>query len=251
VEVTLVIPAHNEEARLPQTVGVYSEALRRRHGERFEIIVVANGCSDHTADVVRKLALINPKVKLVDIPEPIGKGGAVVEGFRRATGGRVLFADADAATSPDSLMDLADQLDEHDVAIGSRRLRQSTITGKQPPLRRVFGHAFALAVRLTFGMPYRDTQCGAKAFRLPVAQKLSSLVTERRWMFDVDLLLAARALGLDVVERPVVWHDGAGSKLRVIPTVREVAVSLVRLRSRWSRASDLAGLTSPEMTKAR
>lgn len=234
MNVSLVIPAHNEQARLASTLDLYVRALYRSFGESFEVIVVANGCSDRTAEVARNWDPTSGKVVVVDIPEAIGKGGAVIEGFQQAKGERVIFADADAATRPESLIELLEHLDHHDVVIGSRRLPNSVITGKQPLLRRLFGHAFVTVVRLSFGLPFQDTQCGAKAFRTQAAKELSLVVTERRWVFDVDLLLAARAMGFDIIEHPVVWHDQAGSQLRIIPTIREVMSSILRLRRRWA-----------------
>lgn len=250
MNVSLVIPAHNEQSRLPATLDLYVRAFEKHWGQSFEVIVVANGCTDRTADVARAWGPSGGRVRVVDVPEAIGKGGAVIEGFRHAVGERIIFADADAATRPESLIELLNLLDEHDVAIGSRRLPDSVITGKQPLLRRLFGHSFATVVRQSFGLPFRDTQCGAKAFRQAAARSLSFVVTERRWVFDVDLLLAARAIGFDIVEHPVVWHDQAGSRLRIIPTIRDVASSLLRLRRRWADPSRVlsASLTLKEDT---
>jgi hypothetical protein len=154
----------------------------------------------------------------------------VVEGFRQARGARVLFADADAATPPASLLELLAQLEHADIAIGSRRLSESVILQRQPLPRRIFGHLFAGTVRTLFGMPYRDTQCGAKAFRLAAARRLATVVTERRWAFDVELLLWARTFNFRVIEHPVTWADGAGSKLRITKTLTEVVQSLWRLQ---------------------
>ena len=156
----MVIPAYNEEGRLPGTLSAYGEAMRRRSKSGFEIIVVANGCVDGTVRVAAEA--VSPQVRVLEIKEPVGKGGAVPEGFRRADGEGVLFADADGATAPESLLKLLDGLDRSHVVIGSRRLN-SIITQRQPLARRIFGMMFAKAVRLLFGTPFKDTQCGAKA----------------------------------------------------------------------------------------
>ena len=111
-----------------------------------------------------------------------GKGGAVLEGFRRARGRYVAFTDADAATAAESLVELVRGLRTHDVVIGSRRSpRRSIITRAQPPARRLLGHLFAGVARVLLRLPYRDTQCGAKAFRAEAAQILAELVREQFW----------------------------------------------------------------------
>jgi glycosyltransferase involved in cell wall biosynthesis len=235
VRLSLVIPAHNEEHRLGTTLSLYAGALQATYGAAFEIIVVANGCSDRTAEVARSFEPLQGRIRVIDIAEPIGKGRAVVAGLRAAHGAHILFADADAATSPESLLALADGLDSADVVIGSRWLPDSVITKPQPLKRRAFSRLFNAAVVGLFGLPFADTQCGAKAFRRPAAKQLAAVVRESRWTFDVDLLLWARFLGLRVVEMPVTWADQPGSHLAVGATAREVAASLLHMKLRSLR----------------
>ena len=230
--VTLIIPAYNEAQRLPATLTLYGDALTRKYGAHFELLVVCNGCVDDTAAVARGFESLYPQVRVEVIEEAVGKGGAVLAGFRLARGQTVAFADADAATSPATLLALFDELTDHEVVIGSRRMRQSVITVPQPLPRRFFGWGFASAVRALFGMQFVDTQCGAKAFHRQAAQNLAEVVTEHRWAFDVDLLLRARDLGLKVAERPVEWADREGSQLRAGSTFVQVIGSLWRLKTR-------------------
>jgi glycosyltransferase involved in cell wall biosynthesis len=232
MEISLIIPAYNEAQRLPATLALYGKALEERYGEQFEMIVVANGCRDTTVEVALAAAVTQPQITVVDIPAAVGKGGAVLEGFRRARGERVLFADADAATTPESLFNLLNHLDRHDVVIGSRHMPTSTITVTQPLQRRIFSRLFAACVWLLFGLSFYDTQCGAKAFRRDAAKRLAELTQETRWAFDVDLLLCAQALAFNVAEQPVVWTDRAGSQLHVGSTIREVVKSLWRMKRR-------------------
>jgi hypothetical protein len=98
-------------------------------------------------------------------------------------------------------------LERSDIAIGSRRLKSSTITLAQAPSRRLLGFVFARTARFLFGMPFKDTQCGAKALRAEAARRLCGVVSETRWTFDLDLLLCARRLGLAISEHPVTWAD--------------------------------------------
>jgi dolichyl-phosphate beta-glucosyltransferase len=229
IDTTLVIPAYNEEHRLGRTLDLYWHAMRTR-GLPFEIIVVANGCQDATAMLARAMRQQMPEIHVVEISQAIGKGKAVLSGFQRASGNKVIFADADAATSANSLIALLDALDEYDVAIGSRRLPQSAILTPQPLSRRLLGSLFAATVRILFPLPFADTQCGAKAFRRDVARHLTSTVEESGWVFDVDLLLNAHAYGARIKEVPVVWRDVAGSKVRVMSTAVEVLAAFWRLK---------------------
>ena len=230
IELSLVIPAHNEQHRLELTLDRYAVALHERYGNAFEIIVIVNGSRDRTAQVAVDLARIHPQIRVFNIPEAVGKGGAVLTGLAEARGARIVFADADGSTDAPSLLALADALDAHNVAIGSRRLPGSVIATPQPVGRRLLGRAFNLAVRLLFDLPYRDTQCGAKAFRAEAACLLSGVVDETGWAFDVNLLLAAEALGLDIAEIPVTWADRPGSRLKIALTLREVGRAFWRLR---------------------
>jgi glycosyltransferase involved in cell wall biosynthesis len=228
MRLSLIIPAHNEANRITPTLSNYDRHLRERYGNEFEIIVVANGCTDTTVQTTLAFSASHPQIRVIDIKQPIGKGGAVVEGFRAAQGQRIAFADADGATAPSSLLALIKQLDHHDIAIGSRRLPESVVSTRQPWLRRMFSAVFAMLVYILFGLPYHDTQCGAKAFRRAAALQLAKVVTETRWVFDVDLLLSAEALHLSIAEIPIEWTDKAGSHLRLLSTSYEV------WRSFWS-----------------
>jgi glycosyltransferase involved in cell wall biosynthesis len=250
MRLSLIIPAHNEEARIIPTLQQYEQHLREHYGGDFEIIVVANGCTDNTAQTALDIAKTDPQIKVIDIGQPIGKGGAILQGFREAQGQRIAFADADGATDPESLLALIKQLDYNDVVIGSRRLPNSVITIKQPWLRRAVSAIFAMVVYLLFGLRYHDTQCGAKAFRRSAALQLAKVVNEQRWVFDVDLLLSAEALNLSVAECPIVWTDKAGSHLRLLSTGQEVLRSfwsLWRRQRQWSNQSArLAALPQPD-----
>jgi hypothetical protein len=147
-------------------------------------------------------------------------------------GAAVAFADADGATSPESLIMLLGALERSDIAIGSRRLKSSTITLAQAPSRRLLGFVFARTARFLFGMPFKDTQCGAKALRAEAARRLCGVVSETRWTFDLDLLLCARRLGLAISEHPVTWADRGGSRLRYASTTWEVLQAFWTMKHR-------------------
>ncbi len=230
IAATLIIPAYNEAERFLPALEAYAEAFRARYGQHYELLIVCNGCRDNTVELARAFAARHSQVRVLVIKAAVGKGGAVLEGFRHATGALVGFADADGATTPQSLLSLYDRMPGHDGVIGSRHLRSSVITSPQPLTRRIYSWGFGLLVRGLFQLPYADTQCGAKVFTQAAARELAQVVGERRWAFDVDLLLRAQQRSFDILEAPVVWADKEGSKLKVFSTIREVAVSLARLK---------------------
>ncbi len=233
---SVIIPAYNEAQRLPKTLCRYLSYLHTAHVARqCEVIVVANGCHDATVDCTRSFQHGYPLLRVIDIPAAIGKGGAVLAGWQQAQGQRVAFVDADGATPPETLAALFDRLDSYDMTIGSRRLPTSVIHQQQPALRRASGWLFGRVVQGLFGLPFADTQCGAKALRADALRRLLPLVQEQHWAFDVDLLLCARALDFSVSEVPVAWSDVSGSKLRMGRTAWEVLVSLYRLKKRHAQ----------------
>lgn len=229
LKASLIIPAHDEQDRIQATLERYHAALTFAFAA-FEIIVVANGCRDATVARARVTAERLRRIVVCDLAEPLGKGGAVLAGFGLARGERVAFADADGATSERSLVALLRALDDADVAVGSRKLRQSVIKRRQPLNRRVLSACFSTAVHALFDLDVRDTQCGAKAFRAATAQAVAPAVKEGGWAFDVDLLLTARRAGARIVEFPVEWADQPGSRLHVGPAAVDVSWSLWRIR---------------------
>ncbi len=257
MQASLIIPAHNEEDRLCSTLATYEKVMRERYGSDFEIVTVINGSSDNSTQLALEARAVSPQIKVVEVEDRVGKGGAVLEGFLRANSDRLAFADADGATAPRSLLELLTQLDRYDIVIGSRRLKDSVIVKRQPLVRRVFGWAFVRLVRLLFGLPFKDTQCGAKALRRAAALRLARVIRYTHWTFDLDLLLWANRFGFRFKEHPVEWADEKGSQLRYAMTTFEVLQTLWALKLQQyeplpeSGEPPLRGTeleTAPEMT---
>jgi glycosyltransferase involved in cell wall biosynthesis len=212
MRLSVVIPAHNEAARLESTLRSYAGVL----GDDAELLVVANGCSDGTAAVARRLAREHRSIQVIEIPEAVGKGGAVRAGLARATGTWVGFADADLATAGEELARLVQAATRADGAIASRWARGSTVIGRTP-LRTLASRSFALLVRSLFGLPFADTQCGAKIFhrRFLAGYLAEAQVTDLA--FDVELLLALSRAGARIEEVPTVWTAVPGSSTLASP----------------------------------
>ena len=222
----IVLPAHNEEHRIDRTLHRYRRALPVTD---IRLLVALDGCSDGTADIVRRHAGADRRVFLLEFPK-LGKGGVLGEALRVSDAPFVGFVDADGATPPGELVRLAEQVENGaDVAIASRRLPASVSPAHRSIARRITSAGFASSIRRLFGLPYADTQCGAKVLTRDAATQVVPLVSSRDFLFDVDLLLTAERLDLRVEEVPTVWVDQEGSKLDAMSDARRMAASAIRL----------------------
>jgi glycosyltransferase involved in cell wall biosynthesis len=221
----VVIPAHNEEHRIDRTLRAY-RSVCSSHNIRF--LVALDDCRDRTAEIVGAHAAEDPRVELHEY-QRLGKGGVIMETFRRSTAELVGFIDADCATPPTELLRLAEAAAQADGAIASRWHPAAILPAPRSLSRRLASASFAFWVRRLYGLPYRDTQCGAKVLRREVVEAVVPLLSSRDFLFDVDLLLVARALGFGIVEVPTIWIDREGSRLRVFSDSRQMVASSLRL----------------------
>jgi dolichyl-phosphate beta-glucosyltransferase len=205
---SIVIPAYNESARLPATLQSVLECIRARCWNA-EVIVVNDGSTDTTAEVVKSFARTAPEVRLLENPGNRGKGYSVRAGMLDARGQIVLFTDADLSAPIEEAEGLFAAIEQGaEIAIGSRWLDSSRQTERQPLYRQFFGRCFNAVTRAVMGLPFADTQCGLKAFTREAAQTVFRLQTIERWGFDPEILFIALRRGLRVAEVPVSWaHD--------------------------------------------
>jgi len=229
---SIVIPAYNESERLTVSLPKVLDYIERQ-GLQAEIIVVNDGSSDDTAGVVGRFALLHPEIRLLENPGNRGKGYSVRNGMLHATGDIMLFTDADLS-SPIYEADKLFEAIEHgaDVAIGSRWLRAELQTERQPWHRQLYGRLFNLALRITLGLNYRDTQCGFKAFTRTAAHTVFTRQRVERWGFDPELLFLANKFKLRTVEVPVEWaHD---HRSKISPVRDGIRMGLEMLSVRWN-----------------
>lgn len=201
-----------------------------RYGHDVEFLIVVNGSTDRTEDVVKSYALRYPQVRYVVEPGVVGKGGALMRGFVLAKGDLVGFVDADGSTPPEAFEDLVTHIGDAGVIIASRWRRGAKVSPKQPLLRRVASRVFNLLTRVLFGLHLTDTQCGAKLMRREALLQILPHLGITRWAFDVDLLFQMKRNGFKVVEIPTTWHDVAGSQVVVTSAAPEMFAALIRLR---------------------
>ena len=229
---SIVIPAYNEHRRIGETL---RRVLDYIHEQRWsaEVVVVNDGSRDDTADIISRFADENPEVRLVNNPGNQGKGFAVRNGMLNAHGQTLLFTDADLSSPLSEAAKLFAALDAGaDVAIGSRWLDPSLQFQRQPLKRRIYSRTFNLFLKIVLGLPFRDTQCGFKAFTRNAAEKIFPLQRIKRWGFDPEIIYIARKMKLKVIEVPVVWGHDERSTLH--PIKDGMNMGLDTLRVRWN-----------------
>lgn len=224
---SIIIPAFNEEQRLPTSL----HQLHERLGDELvaEVVVVDDGSDDATCEVVRQHMAEWPALRLVERPHA-GKGAAIRSGILAAEGEYILLADADFSMSADQIERFsATTLGDYDVAIGVREGEEAQRIG-EPVSRRIMSRTFNLFVRLALLPGFRDTQCGFKCLRLDVARDLALSQTREGWGFDVELLFIARKRGYVVREVPIVWQYVAGSRIHPLRDALMMVGDILRVR---------------------
>jgi dolichyl-phosphate beta-glucosyltransferase len=225
---SIVIPAYNEENRLPSTLKRVKQYIAESNWEFSEIIVVDDGSKDGTvsaAEMAGARVLRNPMNR--------GKGYSVAHGMLEARGEWALFSDADLSTPIEEIEKLwrAAEQEHAPVVIGSRAVDRSLVGVHQPVLREAAGRAFNVVMRLVTGLSFRDTQCGFKLFETSAAREIFERQTLERFGFDVELLYIAGQLGYRALEIPVKWNDVAGTKVSALSGIKAFADPF---RVRWN-----------------
>jgi glycosyltransferase involved in cell wall biosynthesis len=234
---SVIIPAYNEAARLEKTLRAVVDYLRQNRPEA-EVIVVDDGSSDQTAEIARQVFRHSGDLRtsVITYKSNLGKGRAVRLGLLAARGDVALFSDADLSTPITEESKLVEPIvnGEFDVTFGSRALDRSLIGVHQSWRREQGGRVFNLVVRLATGLPFWDTQCGFKAFRMSVCRPLIEAATIDRFGFDVELLYLAFRAGLNLKEIPVRWDHNEGSKITLFTDSFKMVneVGLIRQQAR-------------------
>ena len=236
---SIVIPAYNEEKRLPASLDKILQFVQPRPYEFIEVIVVDDGSRDGTAAAVQRYAETHPSVRLVQNPGNRGKGYAVRNGMLNANAEWILSTDADLS-SPIAELDKLCRAAENEnaaIAIGSRALDRSLIGVRQSAGREYAGKVFNLAMRSVTGLPFLDTQCGFKLYRADAAKTIFSKQQIDGFGFDVEDLFLARLFGFKVVEVPVRWDNVEGTKVSLLNGFDSVLdpfrVRLLQLRGKY------------------
>jgi len=233
-ELSIVIPAYNEEQRLPETLRRVRAYLEARRVEA-EVIVVDDGSRDRTAAVAEAWRKEFPGLRLLSNGRNRGKGYSVRHGMLEARGRVVLFTDADLSAPIDEADKLLAALGSYDVAIGSRAMDRGLIEVHQSPLRELAGVLFNWVVRLVTGLAFVDTQCGFKAFVRERARVLFEQQRIERFGFDPEILFLAKRHELRAVEIPVRWAHHPATKVHVVRDGLRMFGEVLLIRWNWVR----------------
>jgi glycosyltransferase involved in cell wall biosynthesis len=227
---SIVIPAYNECLRIEGTLKRVMSCVKER-GWDAEVLVVDDGSTDETTDIVQRWMETHERLRLVKNPGNRGKGYSVRNGLLQSAGDIVMFTDADLSAPIEEAERLIEAIDEGaDVAIGSRWLDKQRQTIHQPLYRRFFGRCFNWLTRRVMGLPFKDTQCGFKAFKRDAAQVIFRLQTIERWGFDPEILFIARKLKYSIVEVPVTWGHDERSRMSYLKDGMKMLEEMAEIR---------------------
>jgi dolichyl-phosphate beta-glucosyltransferase len=249
IDLSVIVPAYNESARLPamldETLAFLCARAEESPGFSFEVIIVDDGSSDSTAEVAHSYTqrYSAERVRLLRLVTNVGKGGAVRRGMLAARGERLLMADADAATVFADLEKLEHGMKVADVAVGSRtHLKGRGAAEGRSALRGFISTVFNFFVMFVAGVKgIRDTQCGFKLYTREAARVAFDGQQLKRWAFDVENLYRVQQNGMRVVEVPVQWTEVPGSKLSVVKATINMILDMLRMRICYSAGTWTVG----------
>jgi glycosyltransferase involved in cell wall biosynthesis len=236
---SIIIPAYNEENRLPSTLERLSQFLQKQPFAS-EIIVVENGSEDRTFEIAQQFAVGKQNVHVLR-SERRGKGLAIRQGVTAASGEYIFLCDADLSMPVEEISKfIPPQLPGVDIAIASREAPGS-VRYNEPYYRHFTGRVFNTLIRLLVLPRLQDTQCGFKCIRAQVARDIFSYQTLTGWAFDVELLYIARHRGYQIVEIPIHWYFNGDSKISIVRDSLRMFLDLLRIRR-----NALRGLYDPK-----
>ncbi len=232
---SVIIPAYNEQERIADSLYIIKDYLSAQN-YRSEIIVVDDGSSDLTMEIVKFIDIYGREIKeqdegtLLENIKNVGKGFSVARGMIKARGKVVLFSDADLSTPIEEVEKLLPYIDQgYSVVIGSRGLADSVVE-KKPFLRQIISNTLNIIVKLFAVSGIQDTQCGFKLYTRDAAQRIALLQRVYGFAFDIEHLYIARKLGLKIKEVPVKWDHKEGSKVDLVKESIRMILDMIKIR---------------------
>ena len=241
-KISIIIPAYNEEKRIGGCLQRVLSYCRDKNWD-FEIVVVVDGSSDKTADIVNSFHLIDSRISLVSLPTRLGKGGSIaVAALQSIIKEHMAYLDADLAADPSQLEQMIPHIEDHDIVIGSRLLRGDLPNIKRPFHRALFSFLYSKTFRVLFRIPIYDPQCGIKLFKSRILPNLLKNTTISGFAFDTDMIVTAYSLSLRVKEVPVEWVHGKSSTVNVLSEVQSMGLDLLSIwynyHAKWQRGEN-------------
>ena len=231
MHLSIIVPAYNEEKRLPKTLKEIDKYLSKQSYD-YEIIAVNDGSKDNTAKNVKQIIPIIKNLKLIDNKKNQGKGAVVKQGMLEAKGKYRLFTDADNSTSIDQVEKMWPEFEKgFDIVIGSRDVKGAVLDPPQPWLRNaLLGKGFKLYRKLIVGLwKIQDTQCGFKCLTEKAAQEIFPKCIIDRFAFDPEILIIAQKKKYKIKEIPIRWENDLESKVN-FKSMLKMAVDMIKIR---------------------
>jgi len=226
---SLILPLYNEAVRFPE----HFDLLKKLHegNKNWEIILVNDGSSDETEEIVSKKIKAYDRMKLISYQANQGKGYAIKQGVNTATKDLILFSDIDFSTPITELELFLPFMEKNaDIVIGTRKVQGATITRHQPGLREWLGKRFTQLSNMLLGLEISDFTCGFKLFKKKPAQKIFSKIKVKGWGFDSEILYLAHKYDYKIVEVPVVWQNDLRTKVNLARDIYRSLSDLVKIR---------------------
>ena len=217
MDLSIIIPAYNEEKRLPPTLKRVLEFMTRHYGGTFELLVMDDGSEDGTSKSVEAFISQYANVRLVRLPQNKGRGVAVRHGVGIANGDLVLEMDADGSTDEEAIPRFVQYMDQHPdvhMLIGSRNIKGSRIVRRQPILRIVLGYTFFTLAWILFGWDFRDRVNGFKMFRKQAANDIFAFQHETGFLAEAELVVIAEQRNWKYELLPISWTDYRDSRIQ-------------------------------------
>jgi len=231
IYLSVIIPAYNEEKRLPKTLAEIDGYLKTK-SYQSEIIVVSDGSTDKTAEITRDLIAKIKNLKLIEFKERQGKGFGVKTGILEVQGEYRIFTDADNSTSIDQIEKMWPHFEKgYDIVIGSRDIKGAVLDPPQPWIRQIIlGEGFKLFRKIIIGLwKIEDTQCGFKCFTKKATENIFPKCKINRFAFDPEILVIAKKLGYKIKEIPVYWKNDPESKVK-FKSILKMAIDLFKIK---------------------
>jgi len=231
---SIIIPAHNEENRLPKTLEHVIGFLEKQ-SFTSEIVVVENGSFDKTLEVAQQFAREHKNIRVLQSER--GKGAAVKRGMLEAQGEYRFMCDADLSMPVEEIANfLPPAIDDFEIAIASREAK-GAVRYNEPPYRHLGGRGINFLIQVLILPGLNDTQCGFKCFRADVAEKIFNLQTINGWSFDIELLFIARRYGYHIHEIPIHWYHDTETKVRALPDAIRMFQDIFRIHANTWRGA--------------
>ena len=224
--ISIIVPVHNEEDRIQSCIQRLLSYCKEKEWD-FELLFVQDNGTDNTSSIVTRFSLSESRIKMLNLPTRLGKGGSIISAALSCNTKEYLtYMDVDLSAAPSELERLLPFMHNHDVVIGSRILRGNLHAIERPFYRSLLSNSYSMLFRILFRIPIHDPQCGLKVFRKEIISKLFGEVTVTSFAFDTDLIVKAFAQGLRIKEVPINWTHGPASKIRILTEIRSMGLDL-------------------------